>query len=55
MTCVPVSFFSSYTVLNGIPQTASIRADDHSTIGGILFAVITPALFWKRANSINRE
>ncbi|KAI0721525.1 hypothetical protein C8T65DRAFT_735059 [Cerioporus squamosus] len=34
-------------------DTASIRADDHSTIGGILFAVITPALFWKRANSIN--
>ncbi|KAI0747876.1 hypothetical protein C8Q80DRAFT_1168886 [Daedaleopsis nitida] len=34
-------------------NTASIRADDHSTIGGILFAVITPALFWKRANSIN--
>ncbi|RPD65883.1 hypothetical protein L226DRAFT_608823 [Lentinus tigrinus ALCF2SS1-7] len=34
-------------------DTSSIRADDHSTIGGILFAVITPALFWKRANSIN--
>ncbi|KAI0807270.1 hypothetical protein C8Q74DRAFT_1226823 [Fomes fomentarius] len=34
-------------------DTSSIRADDHSTIGGILFAVIMPALFWKRANSIN--
>ena len=34
-------------------QTASLRADDHSTIGGILFAVLTPALFWKRANAIN--
>ncbi|RDX48398.1 hypothetical protein OH76DRAFT_1383830 [Lentinus brumalis] len=34
-------------------DTSSIRADDHSTIGGILFAVLTPALFWKRANSIN--
>ncbi|KAI0797749.1 hypothetical protein C8Q75DRAFT_862003 [Abortiporus biennis] len=34
-------------------DTASIRADDHSTIGAILFAVFTPALFWKRANSIN--
>ncbi|TFK90972.1 hypothetical protein K466DRAFT_483721 [Polyporus arcularius HHB13444] len=34
-------------------DTSSIRADDHSTIGGILFAVLTPALFWKRASSIN--
>nr|VWO98723.1 Uncharacterized protein [Ganoderma boninense] len=34
-------------------DTSSLRADDHSTIGGILFAVITPALFWKRANSLN--
>ena len=31
----------------------SLRADDHSTIGGILFAVLTPALFWKRANAFN--
>ncbi|KAH8107149.1 hypothetical protein BXZ70DRAFT_280108 [Cristinia sonorae] len=31
----------------------SVRADDHSTIGSILFAVITPALFWKRANAFN--
>lgn len=37
------------------PQTDSIRADDHSTIGGILFAVITPAIFWKRASKVNRE
>ena len=34
-------------------KTSSLRADDHATIGGILFAVVTPALFWKRANSIN--
>ncbi|KAH9901136.1 hypothetical protein C8Q73DRAFT_786534 [Cubamyces lactineus] len=34
-------------------DTSSIRADDHSTIGGILFAVLTPALLWKRAASIN--
>ncbi|KAI8998870.1 hypothetical protein BD414DRAFT_433118 [Trametes punicea] len=34
-------------------DTSSIRADDHSTIGGILFAVLTPALFWKRASSVN--
>lgn len=37
----------------GVPQTSSIRADDHSTIGGVLFAVLTPALFWKRANALN--
>ncbi|KIP04778.1 hypothetical protein PHLGIDRAFT_180012 [Phlebiopsis gigantea 11061_1 CR5-6] len=34
-------------------DTASIRADDHSTIGGILFAVLTPAVFWKHAGKIN--
>ncbi|KAI0683636.1 hypothetical protein BC835DRAFT_1409359 [Cytidiella melzeri] len=34
-------------------NTSSVRADDHATIGGLLFAVLTPALFWKRANSIN--
>ncbi len=39
----------------GLCQTSSLRADDHSTIGGMLFAVITPALFWKRANSLNCE
>lgn len=32
---------------------SSVRADDHATIGSILFAVVTPALFWKRANAIN--
>ncbi|KAL1947579.1 hypothetical protein VTO73DRAFT_13303 [Trametes versicolor] len=39
--------------LHAAYNTSSIRADDHSTIGGILFAVITPALFWKRASSLN--
>ncbi|KAK7693185.1 hypothetical protein QCA50_002751 [Cerrena zonata] len=34
-------------------DTASIRADDHSTIGGILFAVLMPAVFWKRASAVN--
>ncbi|KZT11517.1 uncharacterized protein LAESUDRAFT_783808 [Laetiporus sulphureus 93-53] len=34
-------------------DTASIRADDHSTIGGILFAVLTPAILWKRASIVN--
>jgi len=28
---------------------SSLRADDHSTIGSILFAVLTPAIFWNRA------
>jgi len=36
-------------------QTASIRADDHATIGAILFAMLTPAFFWKQANVANRE
>jgi len=34
-------------------DTASLRADDHSTIGALLFAVLTPALFWRRASTIN--
>ncbi|OJA11491.1 hypothetical protein AZE42_07873 [Rhizopogon vesiculosus] len=32
---------------------ASLRADDHSTIGAILFAVLTPAILWKRASIVN--
>ncbi|KAI0078995.1 hypothetical protein K474DRAFT_1592847 [Panus rudis PR-1116 ss-1] len=34
-------------------DTASIRADDHSTIGSILCAVLVPAIFWKRASVAN--
>ncbi|EMD38648.1 hypothetical protein CERSUDRAFT_153644 [Gelatoporia subvermispora B] len=34
-------------------DTASIRADDHATIGGVLFAVLIPAILWKRANVAN--
>ncbi|KAN0075491.1 hypothetical protein V8E55_011514 [Tylopilus felleus] len=34
-------------------DTASLREDDHSTIGALLFAVLTPALFWRRASTIN--
>ncbi|KAJ3728851.1 hypothetical protein C8R42DRAFT_655104 [Lentinula raphanica] len=30
-----------------------IRAEDHATIGGVLFAVLTPALFWNRARIAN--
>ncbi|THH33903.1 hypothetical protein EUX98_g300 [Antrodiella citrinella] len=33
----------------------SVRADDHATIGSLLFAVLAPALFWKRANVFNRQ
>ncbi|KAH0830269.1 hypothetical protein J3R83DRAFT_1634 [Lanmaoa asiatica] len=36
-------------------DTASLREDDHSTIGALLFAVLTPALFWRRASTINCE
>ncbi|KIM57101.1 hypothetical protein SCLCIDRAFT_1219784 [Scleroderma citrinum Foug A] len=34
-------------------DTASLRADDHATIGALLFAVLTPALLWKRASIQN--
>ena len=36
-------------------ETTQLRTDDHSTIGSILFAVLTPALMWRRAHIINRE
>ena len=36
-------------------QAASIRADDYSTIGAVIFAVLTPAILWKRANAIDRK
>ncbi|KIK63736.1 hypothetical protein GYMLUDRAFT_196572 [Collybiopsis luxurians FD-317 M1] len=34
-------------------DTDRIRAEDHSTIGGVLFAVLTPAAFWNRARIAN--
>ncbi|KAK1232498.1 hypothetical protein PQX77_004349 [Marasmius sp. AFHP31] len=34
-------------------DTNRIRAEDHSTIGGVLFSVITPAILWKRAKVYN--
>lgn len=34
-------------------QMNRIRNDDHSTIGSVLFGVLTPALFWKRARAIH--
>jgi hypothetical protein len=36
-------------------QTDALRADDHATIGALLFAVLTPAIFWKRAAAIHRR
>ncbi|KAG9318121.1 hypothetical protein JVU11DRAFT_188 [Chiua virens] len=30
-------------------NTSSLREDDHSTIGALLFAVLTPAIFWRQA------
>ena len=32
-----------------------IRAQDHSTIGGLLGATLTPAIFWKHARAIHRR
>jgi len=31
-----------------------MRRNDHSTIGGVLAAVLVPAIFWKRAGVVNR-
>ena len=41
--------------LSLLSQTASIRADDHATIGALLFAVLTPSIFWRRATTIHRR
>ncbi|KAF9070378.1 hypothetical protein BDP27DRAFT_1323945 [Rhodocollybia butyracea] len=30
-----------------------LRAEDHATIGGVLFAVLTPAVLWNRAKIVN--
>ncbi|KZP23684.1 hypothetical protein FIBSPDRAFT_858276 [Athelia psychrophila] len=35
--------------MNAAYNTSSLRADDHATIGAVLFAVLNPALFWSRA------
>lgn len=56
---------STYNVRDFIPslmdiysspclQSNRIRAEDHSVIGSILLAVLTPAILWKRANTVNR-
>ncbi|ESK83467.1 hypothetical protein Moror_4908 [Moniliophthora roreri MCA 2997] len=34
-------------------NTNRIRAEDHATIGSILFSVLTPAILWKRAKIVN--
>ncbi|KAF8126529.1 hypothetical protein EV363DRAFT_1174107 [Boletus edulis] len=51
------AYSSEITVRNrhirGAYNTASLREDDHSTVGALLFAVLTPALFWRRASTIN--
>lgn len=36
-------------------KTTTIRAEDHSTIGALLFALLTPAIFWKRAGTVHCE
>ena len=45
-----LSPFLTYCIL----QRASQRADDHATIGALLSAVLTPAIFWKRAAAVHR-
>ncbi|KAH9998120.1 hypothetical protein BJV74DRAFT_237800 [Russula compacta] len=32
---------------------ASHRADDHATVGALLCAVLTPAIFWRRGSTIH--
>ncbi|KAH8117212.1 hypothetical protein DFH11DRAFT_988577 [Phellopilus nigrolimitatus] len=39
--------------INAMYNMSSLRAEDHSTIGAILGATLTPALFWKRARSVH--
>jgi hypothetical protein len=34
-------------------QTRRVRSGDHSTIGAVLFGVLTPALFWRRARAVH--
>ncbi|KAI9466020.1 hypothetical protein BJY52DRAFT_1112108 [Lactarius psammicola] len=34
-------------------DTDALRADDHATIGALLCAVLTPAIFWKRGTAIH--
>ncbi|KAF5324740.1 hypothetical protein D9611_004516 [Ephemerocybe angulata] len=34
-------------------DTSRIRREDHSTIGAVVAAVLTPAILWKRANPVN--
>ncbi|KAF9452853.1 hypothetical protein P691DRAFT_149582 [Macrolepiota fuliginosa MF-IS2] len=34
-------------------NTNRIRSQDHSTIGAVLMALLTPAIFWNRANIVN--
>ncbi|KAF8969878.1 hypothetical protein BDZ97DRAFT_1653399 [Flammula alnicola] len=34
-------------------NTSILRRNDHSTIGGVLAAVLTPAILWKRASAVN--
>ncbi|VDC07157.1 unnamed protein product [Peniophora sp. CBMAI 1063] len=39
--------------IQAIYDADSMRTDDHATIGALLFAVLTPAMFWKRATTIH--
>lgn len=39
--------------INAMYNISSIRAEDHSTIGALLGAMLTPAIFWKRARLVH--
>jgi len=39
--------------IRALYDTASLRADDHATIGALLCAVLTPSIFWKRARTVH--
>jgi len=39
--------------INSMYNMSSLRADDHSTIGALLGALLVPAVFWKRARAVH--
>ena len=55
-SCLRCAYQGSYLPLYDaitLLQADSMRTDDHATIGALLFAVLTPAMFWKRATTIH--
>ena len=54
-TLFPSPFSHHPDALHIFSQTGSLRADDHATIGALLCAVLTPAIFWKHGTAIHRR